>query len=268
MLGKNTTQNCQPVDFALPTPDLRSHSQKLHAAGELTTARKTLALSGHLSFYLSGKGRPSQYCECSPFPPLHFNRRPFTFTAGERKAIEMQQSLLDKLSVATYKKAMAKTKSKSGLAAELGKREPFSSPRQEAFINLMRTYDQLATQFAQLFKHYGVSDSQYNVLRILRGEGKPMQIYQIAERLIYAQADISRLIERLHATKMIHRERCGEDRRVVWISLTDKARKQLEKLDLPLQELHESQFSELSDRELRILNDLLFRARKADGLTQ
>lgn len=159
---------------------------------------------------------------------------------------------------------MAKTKPKANLAAELGKRQPFSSLRQEAFINLMRTHERLTTEFARLFKQHGVSDSQYNVLRILRGVGEPMQIYQIAERLIYAQADISRLVDRLQATGLIARERCGEDRRVVWVTLTDKAKKLLKKMDRPLQELHESQFGDLNERELKTLNDLLFRARRSD----
>jgi MarR family 2-MHQ and catechol resistance regulon transcriptional repressor len=160
-----------------------------------------------------------------------------------------------------------KNKPNANLAAELGKREPFSSLRQETYINLIRTHERLTTEFAHLFKEHGLSDSQYNVLRILRGEGVPMQIYQIAERLIFAQADISRLVERLHTAGLIARERCADDRRVVWITLTDKATAVLKKLDRPLKRLHESQFTDLSERELKTLNDLLFRARPASDKT-
>ena len=159
---------------------------------------------------------------------------------------------------------MESTKRKSNLAAELGKREPFRSLRQETYINLLRTHGQLTTEFAQLFKHYGVSDSQYNVLRILRGVGEPMQIYQIAERLIFAQADISRLINRLGASGLIARRCCDEDGRVVWITLTSKANKLLKKMDRPLEKLHDSQFGNLTERELKMLNDLLFRSRKTE----
>ncbi|MGB7324477.1 MAG: MarR family transcriptional regulator [Rubripirellula sp.] len=151
---------------------------------------------------------------------------------------------------------------KLDLASELGKREPFRSLRQETYINMLRIHEQLTTEFAVLFKRYGVSDSQYNVLRILRGVGEPMQIYQIAERLIYAQADISRLINRLEANEWVERRRCDDDGRVVWITLTIQAKKLLKKMDRPLENLHNSQFGDLTERELTTLNDLLFKARK------
>lgn len=159
---------------------------------------------------------------------------------------------------------MAGNERKSHLAAELGKREQFRSLRQETYINMLRTHEQLTTEFAVLFKRYGVSDSQYNVLRILRGVGEPMQIYQIAERLIFAKADISRLINRLEANELIERRRCDDDGRVAWITLTDKAKKLLKKMDRPLEKLHDSQFGDLTDRELKTLNDLLFKARQSE----
>jgi MarR family transcriptional regulator, 2-MHQ and catechol-resistance regulon repressor len=159
---------------------------------------------------------------------------------------------------------MVSNERKLNLAAELGKREPFRSLRQETYINLLRTHEHLTTAFAALFKQYGLSDSQYNVLRILRGVGEPMQIYQIAERLIFSQADISRLINRLEANELVARRRCEDDGRVVWITLTDKAQKLLKKIDRPLEKLHDSQFGDLTDRELTTLNHLLFKARQSE----
>lgn len=156
-------------------------------------------------------------------------------------------------------KAMNK---KTDLASEIGKREAFASLQQETLLNLMRTYEQLTTEFNQLFKSHGLSSPQYNVLRILQGENKPMQIYQIAERMISPQTDISRLIDRLVTTELVTRDRCEEDRRVVWVDLTSKANTILKKLAKPLDELHRSQFKNLTDRDLASLNRLLFRARQ------
>ena len=151
---------------------------------------------------------------------------------------------------------------KNNLASEIGKRGAFASLQQETFLNLVRTHEQLLGEFNQLFKSVGLSDPQYNALRILLGENKPMQIYEIAERMISPQTDISRLIDRLVTTEMVSRDRCGADRRVVWVGLTSKAKAILKKLAKPLDELHRSQFENLIDRDLASLNRLLFRARR------
>ncbi|MDV6034842.1 MAG: MarR family transcriptional regulator [Phycisphaera sp. RhM] len=150
------------------------------------------------------------------------------------------------------------------LAGEIGKRGPFSSLQQETFLNLLRTSTLLHREFVLLFESAGLSDSQYNVLRILQGTGTPMQIYQIGQHMITPQADISRLIDRMAKADLVIRERCGEDRRVVWIRLAAKGRAALKKLAKPLEELHRSQFKELSQQELTTLNELLFRARHAE----
>lgn len=157
---------------------------------------------------------------------------------------------------------MGKTKSKS-LADEVGKRQPFASLRQEAYLNLVRTHTLLAGQLSRLFKQHGLTDPKYNALRILRGEGKPMQVYQIAERMVTPQTDVTRLVDRLEEAGLVERERCGEDRRVVWVTLTKQGKDVLKKLDKPVADLHESQFAGLSKTELKQLNDLLFRSRQS-----
>jgi DNA-binding MarR family transcriptional regulator len=158
-----------------------------------------------------------------------------------------------------------RTNRKDNLASEIGKRGPFASLQQETCLNLVRTHEQLMGEFNQLFKSVGLSAPQYNALRILQGENKPLQVYQIAERMISPQTDISRLIDRLVKTEMVSRDRCGEDRRVVWICLTSKGKAILKKLAKPLDKLHRSQFEDLSERELASLNRLLFRARRPPG---
>ena len=72
------------------------------------------------------------------------------------------------------------------LQREIKKRHPFESPEQEAMLNLVRTNDRFQFRFARLFREYGLTPSQYNVLRILRGEGKPLPCLEIADRMIAA----------------------------------------------------------------------------------
>jgi DNA-binding MarR family transcriptional regulator len=147
------------------------------------------------------------------------------------------------------------------LAEELGKRNPFDSPAQEAMLNLARTSAVLSSEAEHLLKEHGLSGPQYNALRILRGEAQPMQVYQIAERMVTPQTDITRLVDRLEKSGLVRRERCGEDRRVVWVTLTTAGKSIVKKIDRPIAELHDRQFQHLSQRDLKTLNELLFRVR-------
>ena len=157
-----------------------------------------------------------------------------------------------------------KNTGKKDLAGEIGKKGAFSNLQQETFLNLMRTHAVLTSEFKQkLFRPLGLSHEKYNVLRILSGEGKPMQIYEIAERMVAPRTDISRIIERLVATGLISRKRCDLDGRVVWISLTSKGKSILKKISQPLVDLHASQFAGLTRKELDTLNRLLFKARES-----
>ncbi|MBL0927377.1 MAG: MarR family transcriptional regulator [Phycisphaerales bacterium] len=148
-----------------------------------------------------------------------------------------------------------------GLQHEIGKKTPFDSVEQEAYLNVMRTASLLGGAFEALFKSQGLSESTYNVLRILRGEGEKMPCLAVAERLIARVPDITRLIDRLEKQGLVARARCEEDRRVVHISITRKGLGVLAKLDGPVLALHRAQLGHLSRGELRSLSELLVRAR-------
>lgn len=147
------------------------------------------------------------------------------------------------------------------LQRELKKRRPFESSEQEAILNVLRTNDQYQVRFTRLFRPYGLTPSQYNVLRILRGEGKPLPILEIASRTIAVVPGITGLVNRLEEAGFVTRQRCQEDRRVIWVGLTEKARQTLAALDHPLEELHQRLIGHLSKAELKELIRLLEKAR-------
>ena len=89
--------------------------------------------------------------------------------------------------------------SHSNLQQELKKKQPFESLEQEAILNILRTSDIFHNQFGRLFRGYGLTPSQYNVLRILRGEGKPMPSLEIADRMVQVVPAITGLIDQLQA---------------------------------------------------------------------
>jgi DNA-binding MarR family transcriptional regulator len=147
------------------------------------------------------------------------------------------------------------------LQRELKKKRPFESPQQEAMLNLLRTNDQFHNQFGRLFREYGLTSSQYNVLRILRGEGKPMPCLEVADRMIQVVPAITGLIDRLEKQELVSRERCTEDRRVVYIEITKKALTLLKQMDEPVNELHKRLIGHLTRAELKELSRLLEKAR-------
>lgn len=149
------------------------------------------------------------------------------------------------------------------LQQEIGKRESFDLPEQEAVLNLFRTSDRLQHRFAQLFAAHDLTSSQYNVLRILRGEGRPLECMEIARRTITAVPGITGLIDRLERKQppLVHRERSEDDRRVIHVTITAPGLELLARLDEPVRELHRKILSHLLPGEVAKLNRLLEKAR-------
>lgn len=151
--------------------------------------------------------------------------------------------------------------SQSRLQDELKKKRPFDLPEQEAILNILRTNDQFQNRFGRLFREYDLTPSQYNVLRILRGEGKPMPCLEIGDRMIQVVPAMTGLVDRLEKLELVKRERCTQDRRVIYIELTAKAKQLLDRMDAPVTELHRQLIGHLTQTELKQLSRLLEKAR-------
>ncbi len=148
------------------------------------------------------------------------------------------------------------------LQHELKKKRPFESPEQEATLSVLRTSDQLQIRFARLLREHGLTPSQYNILRILRGEGMPLPILEIASRTITVVPGITGLIDRLEQAGFVNRLRCEKDRRVIYVALTDHGTKTLAVLDEPLVALRRKLLGHLSQAELKELIRLLEKVRE------
>jgi DNA-binding MarR family transcriptional regulator len=128
----------------------------------------------------------------------------------------------------------------------------------ETFIAIMRAHARLVGEMEALLAEYGLSEPQFNALRIVRGAGsKGLPTQQIAERLISRQPDVTRLIDRLCEAGLVARRRCEEDRRVVYVVLTAAGRKKLAALDGPVDALHGAQFAHMPRRRVVLLGELL-----------
>ncbi|TWU00093.1 Transcriptional repressor MprA [Botrimarina colliarenosi] len=150
------------------------------------------------------------------------------------------------------------------LAEELGKRDPFDLPEQEAMLNIARTMARLSEPFDQLFKSYGVSGPLFNILRILRGTGGDgVPSGEIGPQMVTPAPDVTRLVDRLEKLGLAARQRSDADRRVVLVKLAPKGRRLLTKLDPQVRQLHRDTLGHLSATELRSINKLMVRARGA-----
>src|ERR1700678_119516 len=147
------------------------------------------------------------------------------------------------------------------LQRELKKKRPFESAEEEALLNLWRTHDRFQIRFARFFREFGLTSSQYNVLRILRGEGKPLPCLEIADRLITPVPAITGLIDRLEAVELITRDRSTDDRRVVFVAISPKGLEKINAMETPLVALHKEMIGHLARGELAELSRLLEKAR-------
>jgi DNA-binding MarR family transcriptional regulator len=126
------------------------------------------------------------------------------------------------------------------------------------FVAILKAADSLSQEAEQLVKTAGLTGTQYNVLRILRGaEPGGLLCRGIGERMISRDPDITRLLDRMESHKLIARERQKEDRRVIKTRITAEGLKLLKKLDRPVHELHKNQFRHMPQAHLKQLTELL-----------
>lgn len=151
------------------------------------------------------------------------------------------------------------------LRDELQQRKPFGSLYQEAQLNLGRTHAVLQDAFDQMLKPFGISSTQYNVLRILRGaEANGLCRNEIRDRLITRMPDVTRLLDRMEEAGLVTRARDEDDRRLVTTRLTTAGRELVDSLDAPVEAEHRRALGHLTGSQLRMLTDLLTLARTSD----
>lgn len=142
---------------------------------------------------------------------------------------------------------------------EIHQTKPFRSLQEQLVINLMRTTRAIEESWVQYLKRTeGISQSQYNILRILRGaRPKAVKISEIADRMITRDPDVTRLVDRLIKQGLARRERDDEDRRVVLVEITGAGLDMLSRLDGPAGEYTEGAMAGLKTQQLRTLDTLL-----------
>jgi DNA-binding MarR family transcriptional regulator len=131
-------------------------------------------------------------------------------------------------------------------------------PEERLFLALLKAADALGQQAEQLIKSSGLTGTQYNVLRILRGaQPAGLACRAIGDRMISHDPDMTRLLDRMEKRGLIRRERQKDDRRVVKTHITSQGLVLLKPLDQPMRELHKQQFRHMPAKRVKNLVELL-----------
>jgi MarR family transcriptional regulator, organic hydroperoxide resistance regulator len=145
-----------------------------------------------------------------------------------------------------------------GLQAELKQKLPFTSREQEAYLSLLRTADALQARVEARLKDFGLTGTQYNALRILRGAGpEGLPCREIGERMITHDPDITRLLNRLEDRGFVERTRARHDRRVIDGKITAAGLKLLREMDAPIEKHGREMLRHVGQEKLKQLVDLL-----------
>jgi DNA-binding MarR family transcriptional regulator len=150
---------------------------------------------------------------------------------------------------------------------EIHQTKPFRSLEEEVYIALRLTSQVIEQPWARyLRREEGISPSQYNLLRILRGageEGRTMR--EISERMINRDPDVTRLADRTIALGLARRKRDDQDRRVVKLYITAKGLEMLSRLDEAVAVFLRQALGRMGKKRLAALRDLLSEARAGSG---
>ncbi|MEO8582921.1 MAG: MarR family transcriptional regulator [Flavitalea sp.] len=139
----------------------------------------------------------------------------------------------------------------------------FTSEYQKMNVNLIFTYNWLMEESKRFFEKADLTPQQYNILRILRGAGKPLSTLQIRQRMLDKMSDTSRIVDRLVKKELVSKEICKNDKRLVDVSISNKGTILLNNLDNFTHEL-DSTMNNITVEEAKIMNQLLDKLRRSE----
>ena len=133
----------------------------------------------------------------------------------------------------------------------------FTSQHQKASVNIVFTYNWLNGLIKAELEKFKITNQQFNILRILRGQyPTPATINILKERMLDKMSDASRIVDRLVQKELVTRTVNKKDRRAVDILITQKGLELLERIHIE-EAMNDGLKSNLSEDEAKQLGDLL-----------
>ena len=134
----------------------------------------------------------------------------------------------------------------------------FENERIKAFLNIKYTAGWLDNQVNEILQPFKISEQQYNILRILRGAEERLTVNTVKDRMIRKSPNATRLMDKLCNKKLIERIRCENDRRVVYVKISEKGLDLLKEIKI---DNMDRQLNSLTEDEAKTLNRLLDKIR-------
>ncbi|WP_298370407.1 MarR family transcriptional regulator [uncultured Lutibacter sp.] len=135
----------------------------------------------------------------------------------------------------------------------------FANERVKAMLNIKFTANYLDNIGSKYLKPFKISEQQYNILRILRGAKGKITVKTVKDRMVQKSPNSTRLMDKLCDKGLIERERCENDRRVVYVKISEKGLRLLDEINL---DDFDSYLNNLSEKEAKQLNELLDKFRE------
>ena len=143
---------------------------------------------------------------------------------------------------------------------------PGTSLEERVFRSVLQSGEYLLHGEVELLRAAGLTFSQYNVLRILRGaRPEALAAGAIAERMIHRESDMTRILDGLQKRQLVARQRDSVDHRILAARITAPGLKLLQDLDRPVDRVHRNQLRHLSRAQLERLVRALDLIRKPPG---
>lgn len=147
------------------------------------------------------------------------------------------------------------------LEEDIKQEKGFKSQHHKAVVNIMYTDGWIRGTLNGMLKPYGLTNQQYNVLRILRGSNpEPLSTSSIRDRMLDKMSDASRIVDRLFKKGLVERKTCSADKRLVDVYITKEGLKLLDLMDVAMDDFNAS-LGSITEEEAEALNTILDKLR-------
>jgi DNA-binding MarR family transcriptional regulator len=139
----------------------------------------------------------------------------------------------------------------------------FRNHRHKALVDVLFTSNWVFERLKKFLEADDITPQQYNILRILQNSETPLSTLKIREQMMDKMSDTSRIVERLLKKKLVNKQICSYDKRLVDVTISEKGSELLQQLDKKTDEL-DSIISSLDDDETYALIELLDKMREKE----
>ena len=148
------------------------------------------------------------------------------------------------------------------LEKELNLDRPMQDPRHEAVLNVVRTASLLSLKGSDLFRQFGLTEAQFNVLFSLKYKEKVWTQSDLGKRLVVTRASVTSVLDKLESKGLVARLGVEGNRRIYHIDLTPEGRALIDEVEpLYRRDVYEA-MADLDEAACRTLTKNLERIRE------